>query len=81
MLDFMEIDQVHDKESFLVFLNNLAKDYEEKPEEWRNRQVSDYLECIAAWIKDWGDKNGPSEFDHLDFHEMAEIFYVGKIYE
>ena len=62
--------------SFLIFLESLAKDYDENHDEWVNWTISDYLERISAWIKD-SDEN----FETIDFKKMAEIFYVGKIYE
>lgn len=78
---FDEIENINNRESFLVFLENLANDYKENNEEWVNDSISDYLERIAAWIKDWGDSHGNNEFEQLDFKELAKIFYVGKIYE
>ena len=58
------------------FLEILAKDYDENHDEWENWTISDYLESISAWIKD-SDEN----FETIDFKKMAEIFYIGKIYE
>ena len=81
MSDLDEFSSVYDRNSFLVFLKNLSMDFEENPGEWQNQRVSDYLKCIAAWIEDWGAKYGTAEFDNLDFHEMAKILYMGKIYE
>ena len=49
------LEQVKDRDSFLIFLES---------------------ERISAWIKD-SDEN----FETIDFKKMAEIFYVGKIYE
>lgn len=81
MFEYDQIYQVHDVKTFLEFLNNLAKDSEENPEEWQNQSASQYLESIAGWIEDYCDKNGTKEFDNLDFVEMAKILYMGKIYE
>lgn len=78
---FDEIENVNNREAFIAFLENLADDYKENNEEWVNDSISDYLESIAAWIKDWGDSHGNDEFEQLDFKELAKIFYVGKIYE
>ena len=70
------LEQVKDRDSFLIFLESLAKDYDENRDEWGNWTISDYLESISVWIKD-SDEN----FETIDFKKMAEIFYVGKIYE
>ena len=48
--------------SFLIFLESLAKDYDENHDEWENWTISDYLERISAWIKD-SDEN----FETIDF--------------
>ena len=46
------LEQVKDRDSFLFFLESLAKDYDENHDEWENWTISDYLERISAWIKD-----------------------------
>jgi hypothetical protein len=73
---YEECEHVNDKNSFLVFLRSLAKDYAEHPDEWENRTITDYLESISAWVEDIGE-----EPEHADFKKMAKLFYVGKIYE
>ena len=70
------LEQVKDRDSFLIFLESLAKDYDENHDEWVNWTITDYLERITAWIKD-SDEN----FETIDFKKIADIFYVGKIYE
>lgn len=81
MAVFDQIEKVTDTESFALFLNALAQDYKDNHDEWQNWSVDDYLESIAAWIKDSSDSHGNDEFEQLDFKELAKIFYVGKIYE
>ena len=81
MAVFEQIDSVKDTDSFAKFLNALARDYKDNPDEWENLSIGDYLESIAAWIKDSADPNGNDEFEQLDFKELAKMFYAGKIYE
>ena len=81
MAIFDQIENITDMESFARFLNALAKDYKNNHDEWQNWSIEDYLESIAAWIRDWSDLHGNDEFEQLDFKELAKIFYVGKIYE
>ena len=71
------MEQVKDRETFLVFLKRLAGDFTENHEAWENRTIDTYLESISAWMEDT-DEN---ENTPLDYHRLAEIFYVGKIYE
>lgn len=69
-------ERVNDKESFLVFLKCLAKDFDENHDEWENQTIEAYLESILAWLKDSGE-----EMEYIDFKKMAKLFYSGKIYE
>ena len=78
---FDQIETVKDRNTFIEFLNLLAKDFEEKPQEWENATVPQYLQSIAGWIEDSDDRNGNGKLDKLDYQELAKIFYVGKIYE
>ena len=78
---FNQIKNVTDMESFVQFLNNLAQDYKDNHNEWKNLSIDDYLKSIAAWIDDWTDLHGNEEFEQLDFKELAKIIYMGKIYE
>ena len=76
-----QIANVYDKDSFIMYLNLLAKDSEENPQEWENTTVSQYLQSIASWIEDWSSRYGNEEFEKLDYNEMAKLLYMGKIYE
>ena len=81
MAVFDMIDKVKDTDSFAMFLNSLAQDYKDNQDEWQTSSIDDYLKSIAAWVKDWTGSHGSEEFEHLDFEELAKIFYAGKIYE
>ena len=70
------LEQVNDRESFGTFLKCLSKDFDENHDEWENWTIAEYLESISAWIKDSGE-----ELEDIDFRKLAEIFFVGKIYE
>lgn len=76
-----QIANVYDKDSFIKYLNLLAKDSEENPQEWENTTISQYLQSIASWIEDWSSRYGNEEFEKLDYSEMAKLLYMGKIYE
>lgn len=81
MAVFDQIEKITDTESFARFLYALAQDYKNNHDEWQKWSIDDYLESIAAWIRDWSDLRGNDEFEQLDFKELAKIFYVRKIYE
>ena len=71
---YEKMNKVNDKESFVDFLKSLSKDFNEDKDHWENITGDQYLESISAYLKDSEDKN-------LDYKELANIFYVGKIYE
>jgi hypothetical protein len=73
---YKSLEQVNDRDSFVIFLNCLSKDFDENHDEWENWTIAEYLESISAWIKD-----NDEDLDNIDFKKMAEVFYVGKIYE
>ena len=60
----------------MSFLTCLAEEFDVNHDEWENRTISAYLESISAWMYD-----SDEEPEHLDFRELAKLFYVGKIYE
>ena len=77
MSAFEALEQVKDKESFLVFLRSLAWDSETNPDEWENGTIAEYMESIEAWVEDYDKEDA----FHSDYKEAAKLFYVGKIYE
>ena len=78
---FDYIENVTDIDSFVRFLNALAQDYKYNHDDWQIQSIDDYLMSIASWIEDWENSHGNDEFEHIDFKELAKIFYTGKIYE
>ncbi len=90
---WIEKEKVCDQRTFVAFLKVLSEEEGEtqkllskNPEKykyssvlgWENGGISNYLDAIAACLEDgeW--------FKHstkLDWKELAEIFYMGKIYE
>ena len=81
MTVYDQIEKVSDADSFIVFLNSLAKDYRDNHDEWENWNIDAYLESISAWLNASKDSHGNGEFEQLDFNALAKLFYVGKIYE
>jgi len=79
-----EIEKVKTKEDFTDFLKALSKDFDENENQWENINIRDYLESIAAWIKDWDDRplslGRPIPKD-MDWQMIAFMFAAGKYYE
>ena len=66
MAVFEQMESVTDMVSFALFLNSLARDYRDNPDEWQNQSIGDYLESIAAWIRDWADLQGNNGFKQFE---------------
>lgn len=84
-MDFNSIiNGINSKEDFMIFLNELRVDKEQKSEEWENDEITSYLKGICSWV---GDMEGYFDNMHIEMPQninwrfIAMLFYVGKIYE
>ncbi|MEY9974758.1 hypothetical protein ABH966_005175 [Lysinibacillus sp. RC46] len=84
-MEFYEkIEQVTTKDQFLEFLNLLTKDFKHNVDEWENKSIDNYLEAIESWIEVMESFYKNSDLpvpNNIDWNFLAQIFYVGKIYE
>lgn len=81
---YTEIKNVQTKEELLRFLQMLANDRRSNEEEWESKSVEDYLLSIQSWIEDMNgyyENNNLEIPQNIDWNFIANIFYVGKIYE
>lgn len=87
---FDALDEVHDRDSFLIFVDALRRDLEDawaKEQEgpsspwgrgrndWQNMSLTGFLEATVAWAR---DKPMPEEPSWRDF---AHFLFAGKVYE
>ena len=76
------IEKIGNKTDFIHFLNLLSKDFEENPQEWENQTISKFLEQMASWVEDYSTcPLNNIEWESIDFKVLAQIIYMGKIYE
>ena len=47
-----ESDKIQSREQFAVFVSGLLKELQERPEEWDNRSLEDFLEAMSAYATD-----------------------------
>lgn len=78
------IEQVETREDFVRFMHKLKEDSHINVDEWENKEISSYLESVAAWVEDmdgyYNNMNICPPKD-VDWRFLATLFYVGKIYE
>lgn len=83
---------VEDRESFLIFLDALAAEWNRRAEMearspsspfgaealgWENVSLGRFLEAACAWAAD-----APSQFpEEASWRSFAQLFLAGKIYE
>lgn len=47
-----QIEKVNSKETFVAFLQLLAQNLKENPQNWENKSLADYLDAAASWTED-----------------------------
>lgn len=83
------LNEVNDRNSFILFVKELIKDRElaheietNNPEEykygfaldWQNGNIENFLDGANSWLED-------TERNDVSWKLMAEFLYCGKIYE
>ena len=73
------------RRDFCVFLEALACDFDQRPQEWENVTVGAYLEATAAFAEaiDGYYRNTSQAIDaeQATWRMFAEILLAGKVYE
>ncbi len=81
---YKKIDKIKTKEEFIDFIYSVIEDKKINSEEWENKNITEYLEGIVAWIQDMDSYYNNMDLDmpkDIDWKFIAILFYVGKIYE
>ena len=76
-----QIENINDLDDFLSFLVKLAMNAKEKPDEWENKTITDYLGQMASWMDDASISNDIFDWDNVDYKTLAKILYMGIIFE
>ena len=78
------LNEVENKDTFLKFMELLAKDFETNPQKWESPTIDSYLEAIQSWVEDMDGyymNTGQELPKDINWNFVATLFYVGKIYE
>ena len=77
-----KINNISCKEEFVEYIRSLVTDFTDNHDEWENITIPDYLEQIASWIEDYSDSPANDiVWEKIDFRILAQLLYMGKIYE
>jgi hypothetical protein len=82
-------DQVKSLADLIAFLDGLSEHFarEHEGDDWQNWNVGDYLESVAAWLKDGPPQLMKDEWreeidrDRPTWRGVAMLFEAGRIYE
>jgi len=79
---YEKIKDIKTKNDFLSFMDLLQKDFMLNKTEWQNQTIDSYFESISSWVEDVQD-NTFSDIDlsKTEWKTLAQLLYVGKIYE
>ena len=77
--------KVIDRQSFVVFLQLLHKDFITNPENWENKTLPNFLQSLASYAEDiqgyYNNLNINIDADIPNWKVFADIFLGAKIYE
>jgi hypothetical protein len=78
---FEKIENVIDEVTFIAFLKEISKDKMEKVQEWENTEIELFFESAADWAEE--SIAGLKYYNKSEniWKRVAEILYMGKIYE
>ncbi|MEU9432275.1 hypothetical protein [Streptomyces sp. NPDC048252] len=72
------------REDFVVFLAAALADLRDRPEEWENRTLGNFLEAWGAWVGSlpgWCENHGRQTPDQPDWNLLAAMVMAARIYE
>lgn len=85
MIDFSQkVNEINSKEDFIDFVELLASNLKNNPEEWVNKSLPDYLGSISSWTEDmegYYQNNGMTMPENVNWKVFANILIAAKMYE
>ena len=81
-MDITELARkIESKEDFIVFLQELQKDFLNNPQEWENTELCEYLEAMEGFLIG-STENSLNKIDFTpSWNLFARIMIVASIYE
>lgn len=78
------VESVESREDFAVFVRDLLRNFEERPESWENRDLGSFLDAAAAWTEDmdgYFQNSGGQTPEQPDWRTFARILMAARMYE
>lgn len=81
----MEPRNIETRAELIQFIADLVRDHDSDGESWKNRDISSYLEAMAAWLEDcdgYYKSVGPSrDVDVAHWQLFADAVAAARVYE
>jgi len=79
---YKALAKVENADDLVSFIKALEEDFQHDKDKWENWTVPDYLDAMAAWIRDWSSSpENDIDWNKADLKTIARILYMGKYYE
>jgi hypothetical protein len=69
--------QLKTRADVIEAIRNLRVDLNTNPDNWENPTLDRYLEAMARWLRDYGNKYNPSP----SWEFIGQMLHAAKIYE
>jgi hypothetical protein len=78
------VQQVRSRADLATFIGALLADLRERPDEWENRDLNDFLEALKAWILDmdgYYQNIGEKMPEQPGWKIIGQMLLAARIYE
>ncbi|MFA7209024.1 MAG: hypothetical protein WC120_01940 [Parcubacteria group bacterium] len=79
-----KVNNIKKRSDFVLFIQELNKDYKENPDSWENKDLGAYLEALAAWVEDMDGyylNHGKPIPEKPEWKTVADMLIAAKMYE
>jgi hypothetical protein len=79
-----QIETIHTRKDFAVFLHELHQEHRDNPQAWENNTLERFLEALAAWTEDMDGfyLNQKQKLpEHLEWKTFAHMLVAATMYE
>ncbi|MDP1884364.1 MAG: hypothetical protein Q8L10_03255 [Candidatus Moranbacteria bacterium] len=79
-----KVNNIKKRSDFVLFVQELNKDYKENPDSWENKDLGAYLEALAAWVEDMDGyylNQGKPIPEKPEWKTVADMLIAAKMYE
>ncbi|MGE9311820.1 hypothetical protein ACLOAU_09245 [Niabella sp. CJ426] len=77
--------EIHSRQTFIEFIEQLRRDFIENPDSWENKTLPDFLEAISAYAEDiqgyYDNTQQNINANEASWKLFADIFKGATMYE